>query len=486
MADDAIDLTEVSSCPMLGLPFDRRTHYTFPDPAHRCFAEKRLATADPARQATNCLTSRFPECERFRGSQHPDAVAYRSSVAASVEPLVASSTIPTTAPDMAGPTSVASTVPDAAPADFAPRRRSRRDAEPPVATADISPPRPTWREVEPEAVTEVVSPRRRLWRDAAVILMVIILGAFVYSLVVSPGRSPAGGTVVAAPPTASPLSTPPVVASPSPTPTAFARQPPRRRRSPARRPRPSRPRHRALRRLPDGAASTPTPSRRSGRLRGRRLSRPRHRPRSDPDPALRSHRSWSPRPRHLVSGARVYSAHRRTPARRTPRGKSAHGAWARREAIRAGSHIPHDAIRPVSRDQPPEIETPGPGRPGPGVRASRGQPSVTARATACGGPVPGPASGRDAGEEAGQGQQDEQVLLDDPPACHPLRRLAAGSRAACSWPPRPSRSATGSATARRWQLALASASATGSAAASRSAVVRGRARRARRRRRRGR
>ncbi len=86
MADVELDLTERPACPLLGLPFDRHTHYTVPDPAHRCFAQKRLATADATRQATYCLTPRFSECERFRRSRHPDAAGHRSRLPASVDP----------------------------------------------------------------------------------------------------------------------------------------------------------------------------------------------------------------------------------------------------------------------------------------------------------------------------------------------------------------------------------------------------------------
>jgi type VI secretion system secreted protein VgrG len=185
MAEDEIDLTEAAACPLLGLPFDRRTHYAVPDPGHRCFAGKQPATADFSHQATYCLTARFGECERFRVSEHPDAVRVRVAAPTADGPMVA-------------------------------QRDSAWHAEPVQVTADFS-------------------ARRRTWRDAAAVVLVGVLVVFIYSLVATHGTGPAKGVLIAVSPTPSPQATaapsvmptntptpsesPSPSASPSPTPT---------------------------------------------------------------------------------------------------------------------------------------------------------------------------------------------------------------------------------------------------------------------------
>jgi hypothetical protein len=169
MADDEIDLTEAAVCPLLGLPFDRRTHYTIPDPGHRCFAGKRPATADESRQATYCLTARFAECERFLASEHPDAVRTGAAALTADQPAVA-------------------------------RRDSAWHAEPAQVTADFS-------------------PRRRIWRDAAAMLLVGVLVIFIFSLVATHGTEPARGVLIAVSPTPSPRATAVPSVTPTDTPT---------------------------------------------------------------------------------------------------------------------------------------------------------------------------------------------------------------------------------------------------------------------------
>ena len=60
---------EPPACPFLGLGIDRRTHYTYPHPDHRCFAKDRAETTDARRQATYCLNSAFAECDRFQARE---------------------------------------------------------------------------------------------------------------------------------------------------------------------------------------------------------------------------------------------------------------------------------------------------------------------------------------------------------------------------------------------------------------------------------
>ncbi len=53
------------ACPLVGLAADRRTHFTYPHPGHRCFAEGRPAPTDAAYQARFCLTAGFWTCIRY-------------------------------------------------------------------------------------------------------------------------------------------------------------------------------------------------------------------------------------------------------------------------------------------------------------------------------------------------------------------------------------------------------------------------------------
>ena len=185
MADVELDLTETPACPLLGLPFDRWTHYAAPDAANRCFATAQLMTPDTTLQATLCLTVRFRECERFRGSQHPDAAAYRSSMPAGAVPAVDTTEPPMAAAPAAGePSGLASPAPDSTISD--------------------------------------VSPRRLLVRDAAAVLLVLVLAVLAYGLVARPDGASAGGIILVPSPTApqeTPTSVPSAASTNTPTPT---------------------------------------------------------------------------------------------------------------------------------------------------------------------------------------------------------------------------------------------------------------------------
>ena len=58
-------MLDASACPLLGLEGDRRTHYTFPHPGHRCFATQPPRTTVPDRQSGYCLSGDFARCDRF-------------------------------------------------------------------------------------------------------------------------------------------------------------------------------------------------------------------------------------------------------------------------------------------------------------------------------------------------------------------------------------------------------------------------------------
>jgi hypothetical protein len=184
MADADLQVRETPTCPLLGLAFDRGSHYAFPDPGHRCFAGSRLAAVDVSRQATCCLSGRYGECDRFRVSEHPDAAGDPS--------------------------------------------------KPPVAAEAPIPARGSASSTAPAQVTADFSPRRRLWRDAAALLFVVVLGVFLYSLVEMHGSASEGGVLVAPSPTGSlqatgtavqsvtPTDTPTPLPSPTPSPSPTA------------------------------------------------------------------------------------------------------------------------------------------------------------------------------------------------------------------------------------------------------------------------
>ena len=57
---------ESPSCPLLGLPDDRVTRFSYPTAAHRCHATSRPRPIDLGHQAAFCLAATFPECVRYR------------------------------------------------------------------------------------------------------------------------------------------------------------------------------------------------------------------------------------------------------------------------------------------------------------------------------------------------------------------------------------------------------------------------------------
>lgn len=66
MAGIAGNQPDPPACPLLGLAADRRSHFTYPHPGHRCFASGHPATADARRQTTYCLSLDYPKCDRYQ------------------------------------------------------------------------------------------------------------------------------------------------------------------------------------------------------------------------------------------------------------------------------------------------------------------------------------------------------------------------------------------------------------------------------------
>jgi hypothetical protein len=99
MASAELDIRDAPACPLLGLAVDRRSHYTFPHPGHRCFATQPPGTTGPDRQSAYCLTAGFDACDRFRVFQRrPAAGAPLRPPTASGAPFTQRGSAPSTAP----------------------------------------------------------------------------------------------------------------------------------------------------------------------------------------------------------------------------------------------------------------------------------------------------------------------------------------------------------------------------------------------------
>jgi len=68
---DRARLAESPSCPLLGLPDDPVTRFSFPSEAHRCRATDRPRPIELDHQATFCLSGNYPECARYRAGAAP-------------------------------------------------------------------------------------------------------------------------------------------------------------------------------------------------------------------------------------------------------------------------------------------------------------------------------------------------------------------------------------------------------------------------------
>jgi LysM repeat protein len=61
-------LAESPSCPLLGLPDDQLSRFSYPSVGHRCRADDRPRPIDLGHQAAFCLTAMYPECPRYRAA----------------------------------------------------------------------------------------------------------------------------------------------------------------------------------------------------------------------------------------------------------------------------------------------------------------------------------------------------------------------------------------------------------------------------------
>ena len=75
-------LAESPSCPLLGLPDDPLSRFSYPSVAHRCRAEDRPRAIDLNHQGAFCLAAMYPECPRYRAaaaSRRPGAATAKAS-----------------------------------------------------------------------------------------------------------------------------------------------------------------------------------------------------------------------------------------------------------------------------------------------------------------------------------------------------------------------------------------------------------------------
>lgn len=75
-------LAESPSCPLLGLPDDELSRFSYPSVGHRCRADDRPRPIDLGHQASFCLAAMYPECPRYRAaavSRRPGAATAEAS-----------------------------------------------------------------------------------------------------------------------------------------------------------------------------------------------------------------------------------------------------------------------------------------------------------------------------------------------------------------------------------------------------------------------
>jgi LysM repeat protein len=69
MASSEVEIPDAPACPFLGIAADRRSHFTFPHPAHRCYVKGHASSTDARRQTNFCLTNGYASCDRYRSWQ---------------------------------------------------------------------------------------------------------------------------------------------------------------------------------------------------------------------------------------------------------------------------------------------------------------------------------------------------------------------------------------------------------------------------------
>ena len=65
MVSSELEVPDPPACPLLGLAADRRSHFTYLRPGHRCFAGKHQASVDASRQVAYCPGHGYTGCDRY-------------------------------------------------------------------------------------------------------------------------------------------------------------------------------------------------------------------------------------------------------------------------------------------------------------------------------------------------------------------------------------------------------------------------------------
>ena len=190
-------LVESPSCPLLGLPDDPVTRFSYPSVAHRCRATDRPRPIDLAHQAAFCLAATYPDCPRYQAA----ATRGRSGTVQAAKPPTETITA-----------AVSPATPDRPMMPWTLDRAARPVSPGPIAAPDPTDP--------PKTAGEKMWSRRPL-TAAIVIAIVVLLAAAAYLASPAIGdwlQHPGAGASAASPaPLASRSVKPsPSVAAPSP------------------------------------------------------------------------------------------------------------------------------------------------------------------------------------------------------------------------------------------------------------------------------
>jgi LysM repeat protein len=77
-------LAESPSCPLLGLPDDPLSRFSYPSVGHRCRASDRVSPIDLEHQSTFCLAATFTDCPRYQAATAPGRLSAAKPAAGTI------------------------------------------------------------------------------------------------------------------------------------------------------------------------------------------------------------------------------------------------------------------------------------------------------------------------------------------------------------------------------------------------------------------
>jgi cell division septation protein DedD len=207
---------ESPSCPLLGLPDDQLSRFSYPSVGHRCRADDRPRPIDLGHQAAFCLTAMYPECPRYRAA----AVSRRPGAAT---PAASGVALERARADAGGPGTLGKTgaiggpgTPGGPGAIGGPGAPGEPGRQPPARTS-------RWRRVVAIGLAVAVLAGAAYFASPAIADWMQQMGAGASAASPSPSTSP---PATPAPTLSTPASTPTATrartATPSPTPTPAA------------------------------------------------------------------------------------------------------------------------------------------------------------------------------------------------------------------------------------------------------------------------